>query len=553
MDTKNILIVDDSPLTCKQLKDFLQEEFNCYSFELFTTTIEAEKIMAVENQRYFAAIIDLEFTNQPSPIGYDGKYAGIRLMSKIGEHSPETLIIPFSAHSYSDDEIDLEFKRTLDTDFANRLKDTFVCKKSSHNSYSKINEIIKDRERFDLHVISKVHNLTEEQMQLLAWHCALRALPFLGADGNFNLWEKEKRQDYLYSLFYVLDIAANKNNETWKTAFGNAINASKNIQAKANIIDIIVEMADLAVKLSSLPFKNYADELAAKISYACHIIGNNNELHSAVLKDIDIVKQGGGKISTGFYGSDWTNFMLALENEDCGYWKRLIQQFFHDGCVKDKEALKRRLNIPKEIRDKGAARVGEYLEEQEKTILPPSIVIPQKENKKIKGFISYSHDEDDYLFVEPLIKGLRKKIKRIQGFDSIWVDKEIQVGENWFDRIQEAMKDSDFCILLLSDSFFDSEFIQKHELPTLLAKQDAGTCQLIAVIVTECFFDNHPELNKFQFYTPNWVDYGLEYKKEIMPFSKLFNNENKVILNKAITYYNNLVGKIKTKFASRLE
>lgn len=46
-----------------------------------------------------------------------------------------------------------------------------------------------------------------DQVVHFAWLCAVRALPFLGVNGNFNFWGEE-RIKHNYSVFYALDISA---------------------------------------------------------------------------------------------------------------------------------------------------------------------------------------------------------------------------------------------------------------------------------------------------------------------------------------------------------
>jgi len=65
---------------------------------------------------------------------------------------------------------------------------------------------------------------------------------------------------------------------------------------------------------------------------------------------------------TGIYGETWPNFLEDLNASGCGYWARLYEDLFTNGFVIDKKELERRLNIPDEIKKKGAAAVGLWLE-----------------------------------------------------------------------------------------------------------------------------------------------------------------------------------------------
>ena len=58
------------------------------------------------------------------------------------------------------------------------------------------------------------------------------------------------------------------------------------------------------------------------------------------------------------------NFLKNLESEsvDCGYWAQLYKNLFESGFNLDIDELKRRLEVPDEIKAKGASTVGKYLD-----------------------------------------------------------------------------------------------------------------------------------------------------------------------------------------------
>lgn len=66
------------------------------------------------------------------------------------------------------------------------------------------------------------------------------------------------------------------------------------------------------------------------------------------------------------YGKIWDNFQKALKDEGCAYWAGLYQKIFDNNFEMDRKELLRRMNVPKEIKEQGAAVVGNYLEELEK-------------------------------------------------------------------------------------------------------------------------------------------------------------------------------------------
>jgi len=57
----------------------------------------------------------------------------------------------------------------------------------------------------------------------------------------------------------------------------------------------------------------------------------------------------------------WNYFLDNLKSVNCDYWASLYEKLFESGFELDIEVLERRLNVPDEIKAKGAAAVGKYL------------------------------------------------------------------------------------------------------------------------------------------------------------------------------------------------
>lgn len=80
-------------------------------------------------------------------------------------------------------------------------------------------------------------------------------------------------------------------------------------------------------------------------------------------------------------------------------------------------------------------------------------------------FISYSHADTDWL--RSLIRFLRGLEDRNM---SIWDDRQIRASQRWRQEIEKALSSARAALLLISQDFIDSPFIQEHELPVLLKK-----------------------------------------------------------------------------------
>ena len=94
-------------------------------------------------------------------------------------------------------------------------------------------------------------------------------------------------------------------------------------------------------------------------------------------------------------------------------------------------------------------------------------------------FISYSHKDTGWM--NELVKYLN-----VIGEEwelKPWVDTEIQPGDEWFEKIQEAMASAKMALLLISVDFLDSNFIKREEIPALLREQRERGLRIIPIIL----------------------------------------------------------------------
>jgi hypothetical protein len=83
-------------------------------------------------------------------------------------------------------------------------------------------------------------------------------------------------------------------------------------------------------------------------------------------------------------------------------------------------------------------------------------------------FVSYSHTDTKWLERPHVyLKELEKR-----GVAVGWTDHQIQPGGHWRDEILQAIDEAAVAVLLISQDFLASDFIQDVELPKIL---DAGT------------------------------------------------------------------------------
>jgi hypothetical protein len=112
----------------------------------------------------------------------------------------------------------------------------------------------------------------------------------------------------------------------------------------------------------------------------------------------------------------------------------------------------------------------------------------------IKVFISYSHK--DSRFRDELLNMLASLEN--QKVIKVWQDRQIEAGINWYRAIQSAMKTCNMAILLVSQSFLNSEFIQREEVSLLLKQRMRQGMRVVPIIVRPCLWQDDPVLSKIQ-------------------------------------------------------
>jgi len=119
---------------------------------------------------------------------------------------------------------------------------------------------------------------------------------------------------------------------------------------------------------------------------------------------------------------------------------------------------------------------------------------PARGKTPIKVFISYSHR--DSRFRDELMDMLSILIR--QKVIDVWHDREIAAGASWYRAIRSAMNKSDMAILLVSQYFLNSEFIQREEVPVLLKQRKGQGMRVIPIIVRDCLWEDDPVISKIQ-------------------------------------------------------
>ncbi|MDH6303848.1 small GTP-binding protein [Parabacteroides sp. PF5-5] len=220
-----------------------------------------------------------------------------------------------------------------------------------------------DNDAFKRQVRKELEKLDREEIVHFAWRCAVRALPFLGSEGHFDFWKPKDRQKHLYAVFYAVDVSTGRAGVVAGAAAANIADT-----AAATTTTTATSATYAASAITNAAYASYnntavstASIVASYTSRAANGKSLQNNIQQLILQDIKT----GGSTDIKIYGKIWGNFQQALKKEGCEYWGKLYSNLFESGFELDLEAFERRINVPVEIRNRGAAAVAKYLEGME--------------------------------------------------------------------------------------------------------------------------------------------------------------------------------------------
>ncbi len=109
-------------------------------------------------------------------------------------------------------------------------------------------------------------------------------------------------------------------------------------------------------------------------------------------------------------------------------------------------------------------------------------------------FISYSRK--DVAWKERLATHLR--VLQVQDRLDFWTDDEIGIGEDWLQKIQDAMNAASVSIFLVSADSLTSDFILREEIKRLLERREKERLPLFPILVRPCAWKRVPWLAQMQ-------------------------------------------------------
>jgi hypothetical protein len=101
---------------------------------------------------------------------------------------------------------------------------------------------------------------------------------------------------------------------------------------------------------------------------------------------------------------------------------------------------------------------------------------------KIHVFVSYSHDNANWLDKTNPFGLLKMWERALDKKANFWIDRDISGGEMWKKKIIREIEKAEVAVLLITEDFVISPFIQEVELPLILRRAAAGECEVLPVL-----------------------------------------------------------------------
>lgn len=107
----------------------------------------------------------------------------------------------------------------------------------------------------------------------------------------------------------------------------------------------------------------------------------------------------------------------------------------------------------------------------------------------VKVFVSYSHKDSQYLGDTSLLGFIRGGLEK-DGAE-FWVDTRLTAGEQWDDEIRTQLEQADIALILVSQSYLDSEYCTNVEAKDFVERSKAHGLTVVPVILSPCDWKRH--------------------------------------------------------------
>ena len=110
-------------------------------------------------------------------------------------------------------------------------------------------------------------------------------------------------------------------------------------------------------------------------------------------------------------------------------------------------------------------------------------------------FVAYAHEDKRWLDPEyrfNLIPFLKESLRRDRA--EFWFDKELMGGDEYKRLIESKINKAHIALLMVSQHFLNSEFIESFELPRIAARAERKELVVVPVLVEPCAWNDYPFL-----------------------------------------------------------
>ena len=207
-------------------------------------------------------------------------------------------------------------------------------------------------------------DLPKKQSVKFARICAILAAPFLGARGNFDFWEKNTSQKYLYSILNAIDAICDTAAARAADAALAAAGAVRDAARAAADADADADAAAAYAAYAAYAAAACAAAYAAAAGFISNSKGFTDKFNTCMLNVRTSILDGKPLPAFNareFYGKIYDNFQKALKDCGCEYWADVYDYMFANNFEFDKNELQLRLQVPGPVKEQGAAEVAKHI------------------------------------------------------------------------------------------------------------------------------------------------------------------------------------------------
>ncbi len=145
-----------------------------------------------------------------------------------------------------------------------------------------------------------------------------------------------------------------------------------------------------------------------------------------------------------------------------------------------------------------AVEITYTLDESRKVLNVVDVAVPLRRRRLF--FLSYSHSDKKHV---EFVRGYLETLEKV-GIIKLWTDCEILAGDRWREKIDDALQSAGAAVLMVTQDFLRSDFIQDVEVPELLERAKEFRTTIFWIhIDPSTVFKTHPQITALQSPLPN--------------------------------------------------